>query len=235
MKSYKQPLILAAVLIIFLTSATAVFGEVGLGGGRTVLINAHGVCARVTNYNGPDFFIPTGNPTEWSYFRSNAPNKALAGINATSFTITYGTTAYADVNVQCGPSGKIGIRVQSVRAFNTCMDGMYTTTYDSWPAVVLSDGGCASGGLASPWHFPDFTFGTPATYSWKEESGNGCDAGCAMQGVSYDGNGTITFIGWQTRLTAYGAITVSWDAAGNPSIYVPPEPPDSPYDNSADD
>ena len=86
MKSYKQSLLLLAILLAALFTTNIIFaavfgsgtGEVGLGGGRTVLVNAHGVCKKVTNYNGLSFFVPTNVATEWSDFRSNASNKNLA-------------------------------------------------------------------------------------------------------------------------------------------------------------
>ena len=232
MRSYKQTFVLIVILLVTLLSTGAVFGEVGLGGGRTVLVNAHGICARVTNYNGPDFFIPTGNPTEWSYFRSYAPNKAVANINSTAFTLVGGGIfggPSADVNIQCGPSGKIGLRVQP-RAYNTCSWPLYTgTTFDYWPAYVVSSG-CHIG-TGTPWNrVPDFTFGTSGVYAWQTHSGNGCDAGCAYQYVYYDGNSTITFT--TGALTPYGNTTITWDAAGNPSIYYPPVPEPPPCTGS---
>lgn len=230
MKSYKQEFILLAILLVSLVSASVVFGEVSLGGGRTVLVNKHGVCTRVTNYNGLDLFIPTATPGEWSNFRAYAPNIGLAGITPVSFTINYSASGLpvSGVNIQCGNDAQtIGLRVQP-GVYNTCSYPLYTgTTFDYWPGTTNSDGGCSIGG-GTPWpsnRYPDFVFGTPATYSWQVHSGNGCDAGCGYQSVSYNGSNTITFNGGGP-LAPYGDVTVTWDAAGNPSVNIPCDPND---------
>lgn len=86
MRTYKSNLTLAVALIVSLSAAGIVFaavfgsgtGEIGLGGGRTIVVNAHNICKKITNNNGLDMFIPTNVAAEWQLFRDNAPNKALA-------------------------------------------------------------------------------------------------------------------------------------------------------------
>lgn len=40
----------------------------------TITVNAHGVCQKVTNSSGINYFIPTKSASEWSSFRSNRPS-----------------------------------------------------------------------------------------------------------------------------------------------------------------
>lgn len=78
MQSYRQSFFLLAILLASLFATSVVFGEISLGGGRTVIVNKFGVCKKITNYNALDMLIPTETASEWQLFRDNAPNKALA-------------------------------------------------------------------------------------------------------------------------------------------------------------
>jgi hypothetical protein len=161
---------------------------------------------------------------EWSNFRAYAPNVGVGGVNSLAFTLgypAYGPTA--SVFIQCGDSGAIGLKVQQV-AYNTCSYPLYTgPTFDSSPGYVRSDGGCYPIPPPPYGRVPDFVYGTPTTYTWQVASGNGCNAGCQMQTVNYDGANTITF--YTGTLAPLGNVTVTWDSAGTPVINIPPEPP----------
>lgn len=74
-------MILIASLILFLVSAGNAYAAqeyYSIAQGRSQEINEFGICLVVTNYNcGATIFVPTRTSTEWSRFRTHAPNCVL--------------------------------------------------------------------------------------------------------------------------------------------------------------
>ena len=99
MERAKQIIVTIVILSATLFFFGTVFADIGAGaggwasgGGAVTRVAAYSVCNDVTNY-GSTMFVPTGSATEWSYFRSYAPNKAL------------GTCVYRVTTTSVTPSG----------------------------------------------------------------------------------------------------------------------------------
>lgn len=157
MRTYKSNLTLAVALIVSLSAAGIVFaaifgsgtGEVGLSGGRTIVVNAHNICKKVTNNSSLDILIPTNTATEWQYFRDNAPNKTLnectwldlnEGKEITCFGYTQPQGIYG--------YGRITNSLPYLRLVGYCAVYVGYTTFDTgWvqTASLVGGGNCPAG------------------------------------------------------------------------------------------
>jgi hypothetical protein len=136
-----------------------------IGNGQTVTINAHGVCQRVTNYNGPTVMVPWNTPTEWAWFRERAGGIGYSGCSETFWhPMGWMSPDDASLNRYCQERGYPGFTGAAVQS--SCDAG----SVHYW----------TGGGWAAHWggNCPD-SYNPGAMVTWVN---------CAYEGLTSTGN-----------------------------------------------
>ena len=59
------------LLLLITVSSVSAADSYRLNNGGSITIDAHGICAQITNSSGVDIFIPVRTPSEWASVRSH--------------------------------------------------------------------------------------------------------------------------------------------------------------------
>lgn len=110
------------------------------------------------------------------------------------------------VTVTCNKSGTIGFLVNVGQRHDVNWAGYSYPTYNYWqaPNWLKDCGQCIGYGH----QYPDFVAGTPAYRSWQLSAGSGCNGGCDIFTISYNGNKTITY--WDNGYPPSQVVTLTW-------------------------